>query len=168
VGKYLAVLAILTVFCALFAALLAAILHGYGSIAAPASVSGPLTGWDPMALVVRSVSRWLEFNVLSAFTFLFGSFAAGSLDTLLMGFGVLAIGHLQYLTHEVYLRTGPALLRHLLQLAGLVFPDFQVFSLAKIIDPAGTAPLFRAAAYAFFYVLVAGGLTIFSFKRREI
>jgi hypothetical protein len=81
------------------------------------------------------------------------------------------ICHLQYLAQDAYARAGSALGQVLSGLIAAAFPNFQIFALG---DSLGAADLPAAekvlwvVAYALGYVVVAAGLAVFSFRRREI
>ena len=94
-----------------------------------------------------------------------------NLYTVVMGFFVLVICHLQYLARDAYGSVASLPLRLLVQLLGYIFPNFQVFNLADQIgigEGIDTAVFLRVAGYALIYIAVIGALAVYSFRNREI
>jgi hypothetical protein len=113
----------------------------------------------------------LKLLVLAAFALLVASFAQSQLFTVVTGFFILVICHLQYLAQDAYLRAGSTAGTVLSGLIAAVFPNFQVFTLADSLAAADLPSWgqgLRVTAYALGYVAAAGGLAVFSFRRREI
>ncbi|MBC8041695.1 MAG: hypothetical protein H7Y06_14220 [Opitutaceae bacterium] len=122
-------------------------------------------------LVLMGVLQWLKFGVLAAITLLIASFSNTNLYTVVMGFFVLVICHLQYLARDAYGSVASLPLRLLVQMLGYVFPNFQKFNLTDEIGIGSgiTGELFlHTAGYALIYIAVIGGLTVYSFRNREI
>jgi len=172
-GKFLGVFAVVGVFCALTTLLLLALLYHRETAlmaANPESFeSGRLIHYGD--LVLLGVLQWLKFGVLAAITLLIASFSNTNLYTVVMGFFVLVICHLQYLARDAYGQVAALPLRLLVQLLGYVFPNFQVFNLADQIGiGAGIDAMvfMRVAGYALIYIAVIGGLAVYSFRNREI
>src|SRR5688572_8070998 len=105
--------------------------------------------------------QWLKLAVLAAFVLLVASFAQTQLFTIVTGFFILVICHLQYLAQDAYARGGTLTGRLVGGGIAALFPNFQVFALADTLV-AGEAPsggqLGRIALYALGYVAVAAGL----------
>src|SRR5690606_25537355 len=103
-GKFVGVFAVVGVFCALTTMLLLALLyHREGALmdANPeAFESGRIIHYGD--LVLMGVLQWLKFGVLAAITLLIASFSNTNLYTVVMGFFVLVICHLQYLARDAY------------------------------------------------------------------
>ena len=173
VGKFLGVLAVVAVFCALLTTLLAAVLWWRESelmreypenFAQGRVVSYPL-------VALAGLMQWLKLAVLAAFTLLVASFAQTQLFAVVTGFFILVICHLQYLAHDSYVRGGRLAGRMVSGAIAAMFPNFQLFTLADSLNaaeaPAGVHVL-RIALYGLGYIVVACGLAVFSFRRREI
>lgn len=172
-GKFLGVFAVVGVFCALTTGLLLALLYNRETTLMNANPDafehGRLIQYGD--LVLLGVLQWLKFGVLAMITLLIASFSNTNLYTVVMGFFVLVICHLQYLARDAYGQVASAPLRLLVQLLGYVFPNFQVFNLADQIGVGqgiGTEVFLRVAGYALIYIAVIGALTVYSFRNREI
>jgi ABC-type transport system involved in multi-copper enzyme maturation permease subunit len=172
-GKFLGVFAVAGVFCALTTGLLVGLLYQRETALMAASPEafeqGRLIHYADLVLI--GVLQWLKFGVLAAATLLIASFSNTNLYTVVMGFFVLVICHLQYLARDAYAQVDSLPLRLLVQVLGHVFPNFQLFNVADQIGVgAALDPLVfvRVAAYALIYIGVFGGLAVYSFSRREI
>ncbi len=172
-GKLLGVLAVVGVFCALTTGLLLVLLYNRETALMAANPeafeSGRLIHYGD--LVMMGVLQWLKFGVLAAITLLVASFSNTNLYTVVMGFFMLVICHLQYLARDAYSQVSALPLRLLVQGLGYVFPNFQVFNLADQIGIGhGIDPgvFLRVGAYALTYIAVFGGLAVYSFSQREI
>jgi hypothetical protein len=172
-GKFLGCVALTAVFCALLTGLLMAVLwwregelmrdlpeqFGQGR-----TVSYALVG-------LGGLMQWLKLVLLAAFALLVASFAQTQLFTMVTGFFILVICHLQYLAQDAYERAGSAVGALLSGLIAAVFPNFQVFVLTDSLaaaDLPAPAQVVRIASYALGYVAVVCALAIFSFRKREI
>lgn len=172
-GKYLGVVATVAIFCALLTGLLSAVLwwrEGALMREAPeAFAQGRVLDYG--ALAALGGLQWLKFTVLSAFTLLVASFAQTQLYTVVAGFFVLVICHLQYLAQDAYARAGSSAGRAIAGVIGLMFPNFQLFNLADDLGAGGTLPWARVATVALYALAYSGAviaLTIYSFRQREI
>ena len=115
--------------------------------------------------------QWLKFAVLAALTLLVASFAQTQLFTVVTGFFILVICHLQYLAQDSYARGGTWFGRVVSGAIAAVFPNFQVFALSdaiSVVDVISWPHVTRIGVYGLGYMLAAGGLAIFSFRQREI
>jgi ABC-type transport system involved in multi-copper enzyme maturation permease subunit len=173
VGKFLGVALLVAVFCALLTLLLAAVLwwrEGQLMHEFPETFEhGRMVSYRLVALA--GVMQWLKLIVLAAFTLLVASFAQTQLFTLVTGFFVLVICHLQYLAQDSYARGGSWMGRIVSGGIAAMFPNFQLFALADSLNPADTPPLAHVARigiYGLGYVVAACGLAVFSFRKREI
>ncbi len=174
-GKFLGAWAVVGVFCALLTGLLAVLLwFRTGAILAAnpgAFLHGGRIGLGDIAIVCGL--QWLKFGVLAMMTLLVSSFSGTNLFSVVMGFFVLVICHLQAFAHQAYTRVeaSSVALGLMIETLARVFPDFQFFNLAdKVGTEAGldAGLALRVAAYALAYILVFGFLAVFSFRRREI
>jgi len=123
------------------------------------------------ALLAAGLLQWLKLAVLAAFVLLVASFAQSQLYTVIAGFFVLVICHLQYLAQEAYAHSGSAMARVVGGLIGVLFPNFQLFNVADALGAGGALPwgrVVRVACYALVYIAVAGALSVLSFRKREI
>lgn len=172
-GKFLGVVALVATFCALLTALLIAVLWWReGQLMA----EFPETFGENRTVSYATVAlagglQWLKLSVLAAFVLLVASFAQTQLFTIVTGFAILVICHLQYLAQDAYARGGSALGQVVGGAIAAMFPNFQLFALADTLV-ASEAPVAghvgRIVVYASGYMLVAGALAVFSFRRREI
>lgn len=172
-GKYLGVVALAGSFCALLTTLLIGVLWWRESELMqqfPDMFRGERAiSYTTVAL--SGLLQWMKLSVLAAYVLLVASFAQTQLFTIVMGFFVLVICHLQYLAQDAYARGGALVGEVLGRGIAAIFPNFQLFALADTLV-ASEAPvggdIARIALYALGYTLVAGGLAVFSFRRREI
>ncbi len=172
-GKYLGVLAVTATFCALLTALLATVLLARQQTLMSEMPDAFLRGATLRLgdLIGAGLLQWLKLAVLAAFTLLVASFSQTQLYTVVTGFFVLVICHLQYLAQDASSRGGSLFAQVVAGLIGLMFPNFQLFNLADGIG--GGAPLdwdrvARVGLYAGGYVAAICLLTIYSFRKREI
>jgi ABC-type transport system involved in multi-copper enzyme maturation permease subunit len=172
-GKFLGVFAVVGVFCALTTGLLLALIFNRETALMAAHPDGfeggRLIHYGDLALL--GVLQWLKFGVLAALTLLVASFSNTNLFTVVMGFFLLVICHLQYLARDAYSHVAAWPLRLLVQALGYLFPNFQLFNLGDQIGiGAGIEPMIflRLGGYAFIYIAVFGALAVYSFSRREI
>lgn len=172
-GKFLGVAALVATFCAALTLLLAAVLwwrEGQLMREFPDNFAqGRLISYRLVALA--GALQWLKFAVLAAFALLVASFAQTQLFTVVTGFFVLVICHLQYLAQDAYARGGSLAGRVVGGFIASVFPNFQVFAVADTLAAADAPPwghVVRIGLYALGYMAAAGGLAVFSFRQREI
>lgn len=172
-GKFLGVFAVVGVFCALMTLLLAGLLYHRESALIAANPDafehGRVVPYG--GLVLMGVLQWLKFGVLAMITLLIASFSNTNLYTVVMGFFVLVICHLQYLARDAYAGVASLPVRALVWLLAHVFPNFQVFNLTDQIgvgEGIGHMMFLRIAGYALIYIAVIGGLAVYSFRNREI
>ncbi|MSU48223.1 MAG: ABC transporter permease [Opitutus sp.] len=172
-GKFLGLAALAAVFCAVVTLLLMQVLASRERELMrefPAAAGGvSIINFTNVALA--GCLQWLKLSVLAAFTLLVASFAQTQLFTVVTGFFILVIGHLQYLAQDTYARGGSVLGQIAGGLIANVFPNFQLFALADSLNAADAPPwshVARIAVYALGYVAVACGLAVFSFRQREI
>jgi ABC-type transport system involved in multi-copper enzyme maturation permease subunit len=172
-GKFLGVALLIAVFCALLTTLLIAVLfwrEGELMRGFPDNFpDGRVVSYRLVALA--GLLQWTKLAVLAAFTLLVASFAQTQLFTVVTGFFILVICHLQYLAQDAYSRAGTLPGRLIAAGIAAMFPNFQLFGLADSLNAADVpsfAHLARVGLYGLGYVVVACGLAIFSFRKREI
>lgn len=172
-GKYLGTVAVAAVFCALLTGLLIAVLWSRELVLRrdfpDAFAQGG--GLHVADLLAAGLLQWLKLAVLAAFTLLVASFAQTQLFTVVTGFFVLVICHLQYLAQDAYARAGSVAGQVAARFVALLFPNFQVFNLAENVGAGVAVPLDRlgwVSLYALGYVAGACLLAIYSFRHREI
>lgn len=173
-GKFLGVFAVIGVFCALTIGLMMALLwHREGQLMA-ANIEAFANGQRLISysdLLIVGLLQWLKFGVLTAIVLLIASFSNTNLFTVVTGFFVLVICHLQYLARDAWGKVDNALVGFVVQALSFVFPNFQLFNLADNIGQGGGVAgdvALRVAGYGFLYIAVIGGLAVYSFRNREI
>jgi ABC-type transport system involved in multi-copper enzyme maturation permease subunit len=172
-GKFLGVFAVIGVFCALTIGLMLVLLwHREGQLMnmnPEAFEAGRIVAYGD--LIVVGLLQWLKFGVLTAIVLLIASFSNTNLFTVVTGFFVLVICHLQYLARDAWGNVDNAVAALGVRALGLVFPNFQLFNLAdEVGQGAGVSAdvALRVAAYGLAYIGVIGGLAVYSFRNREI
>jgi hypothetical protein len=172
-GKFLGIVALMGVFCGVLTVLLGAVLwwrEGELMREFPENFApGRTVSYAMVAL--GGLMQWLKLVLLAAFALLVASFAQTQLFTVVTGFFILVICHLQYLAQDAYARAGSLFGMALSALISALFPNFQVFALADSLaaaDLPAASPVGRVVAYALAYVAVGCALAVFSFRKREI
>src|SRR5688572_12699379 len=172
-GKFLGIAMLAAVFCVLLTILLVAVLwwrEGELMRAFPDNFpDGRVVSYQ--LVVLAGLMQWLKLAVLAAFTLLVASFAQTQLFTVVTGFFILVICHLQYLAQDSYARSESLLARLAGGAIGAIFPNFQLFAIADSLnatDAPSFANMVRIGAYGLGYIVVACGLAVFSFRKREI
>lgn len=172
-GKFLGVLVVTAIFCALLTGVLAAVLWTRETALIrempEAFPSGRLLRYSD--LVAVGLVQWLKLAVLAGFTLLVATFAQSQLYCVIAGFFVLVICHLQYLAEETYARSSALSAQLLGELIALLFPNFQLFNFADDWGTGGAVPwsrVGRVALYAAGYLVATSALAIYSFRKREI
>lgn len=172
-GKFLGVFAVIGVFCALTIGLMMVLLyHREGQLMAinpEAFEKGRLIAYGDLLIV--GLLQWVKFGVLAAMVLLIASFSNTNLFTVVTGFFVLVICHLQYLARDAWSSVDNFLVGAVVQVLSLVFPNFQLFNLGdQIGQGAGVdgGVALSVAGYGLAYIAVMGGLAVYSFRNREI
>ena len=172
-GKFLGVFAVIGVFCALTVGLMIALLwHREGqlmTISPDDFTNGRIVAYGDLLIV--GALQWLKFGVLTAIVLLIASFSNTNLFTVVTGFFVLVICHLQYLARDAWGNVESTLLSSVVRALSLIFPNFQLFNLAdEVGQGAGVVGevAMRVAGYGLIYIAVIGGLAVYSFRNREI
>jgi ABC-type Na+ efflux pump permease subunit len=172
-GKLLGVAAVIVLFCGLMTSLLALLLwtrEGQLMIDYPDAFARGRTV-DYAAVALGGAMQALKLGVLAALTLLVASFAQTQLFTVVTGFFVLVIGHVQYLAQESYQRSATWWGKVVGGGLSSLFPNFQLFAPADVLtalDRVAWAEAGWVTAYALAYAAVAAGLAIYSFRHREI
>jgi hypothetical protein len=120
---------------------------------------------------LAGLMQWLKLVVLAAFTLLVASFAQTQLFTVVTGFFILVICHLQYLAQDSSAHAGSWVGRIVSGGIAAVFPNFQLFTLADPTNATDALPLahvLRIGLYGLGYAAAVAGLAVFSFRKREI
>ncbi|MEX2044307.1 MAG: ABC transporter permease subunit [Opitutus sp.] len=171
-GKFLGLAVVLLVFCALLTVLLIGVLWSRETVLMQefpeAFGSGRRVDYAMVALA--GTLQWLKLMVLSSLTLLVASFARTQMFTVIAGFSLLVICHLQPLAQESHARGGSVAGRLIGGLVAPVFPNFQIFTLADSIgaEPPAAGDVMRVVIYALGYTAVACLLAGYSFRRREL
>lgn len=172
-GKFLGIAALAGLFCGLLTVLLAVVLwwrEGELMRDYPDNFAqGRAVSYAMVAL--GGFLQWLKLAILAAFGLLVASFAQTQLFTVVTGFFVLVICHLQHLAQDAYERAGSLVGMVMSALIAAVFPNFQVLAFTDSLaaaDLPGGGQLLRLIGYALGYVIVICLLAVFSFRRREI
>jgi ABC-type transport system involved in multi-copper enzyme maturation permease subunit len=172
-GKFFGVVALAGIFCALLTTVLAAVLWTRESelmrLLPEAFPQGRTI--RPSAVFVAGAMQCLKLSVLGALTLLVASYAQTQLFTVVAGFFILVICHLQYLAQDAYARGGATIGRVTGKILALTFPNFQVFNFAEPHLTSGTLPwshLARVVPYGLCYIVAALALAVICFRQREI
>jgi ABC-2 type transport system permease protein len=172
-GKFCGIVALAAIFCALLTLVLMLVLWTReGDLMREFKDAFP-TGRQVHYpnLVLAGVLQWARLSVLAALTLLVASFAQTQLFTVVTGFFVLVICHLQALANDAYARSGAAVTRVVAGGIAWVFPNFQLFSLADslaAIDAPAAGDVLRVLGYGLIYAAAACALATYSFRHREI
>jgi ABC-type transport system involved in multi-copper enzyme maturation permease subunit len=173
-GKFLGVFAVVGVFCVVTIGLMIGLLY-FRERAIIATLSpdlipaGGFIHYGDILLV--GLLQWIKFGVLTMIVLLIASFSNTNLYTVVTGFFVLVICHLQYLARDAYGNVANVFLRLGVRMLSYIFPNFQLFNLAdQVGQGAGINPdvAARVAGYGFIYIVVIGLLAVYSFRSREI
>lgn len=172
-GKFFGVFGVVGVFCALITGLVAGLLFWREGV-----LMGELPEVFAKGRVVdyagvfwAGLLQWVKFGVLGMLVLWVASFSSTNLFTVLVGFAALVVCHLQYLARGGWGAEGSFLGRAIAGGLGLLVPNFQVFNLTENVVGGGAvsgAVVAGAAGYGVFYMVVFGGLAVWSFRGREI
>lgn len=172
-GKFLGVVALAGIFCAVLTSVLALMLWlRERELAQALAAEFPRgAGISYASVALAGLLQWLKLAVLAALTLLVASFAQTQIFAVGAGFFLLVICHLQPLAEDVYTRAGSAVGRGGAMMIVTVFPNFQLFTLADGFVLGGALPVWdavRLVVYAVVYCAAACGLAVLSFRHREI
>lgn len=159
IGKGLGVLLLIAVFSTVLTFTVMGLLLAAGY---------PIEAW--WAIVMVGALQGLKFAVMAAFTLLVTSYARSVLFA--MGYALLLLTafQLRHVAAESYARHGSGWVGEVWKAMQWLLPDFNLFDR---YDPLmgsageGSGYFWWAAAYAGGYLLVAGALASFGFRRRE-
>lgn len=134
-------------------------------------LDGPLLRYGDIFLF--GFLQWMKFGILAAITLFIASFANTNLYTIAVSFFVLIICQLQYIARDAYSGMEEGFERVLVQVLGLVFPNFQLFNIGDqlLFDVEQVLPfsvILRMTAYGLVYTLAFILLAQVNFRRREI
>jgi len=176
VGKFLGVFLVLAAFVGLMFSLLAVILYwretGLMGEHPESFADGRLVKYGGIALF--ALSELVKFGLLVAITLFIASFANTNLYTVIISAITLIICQLQYIAREVWADIENPILRGLVGLIGMLFPNLQMYNAgdALIFTPKEAAVSVGAylglLGYGAVYIVVFLGLAAFSFRKREI
>ena len=172
-GKFLGVAAVSAIFCGALTLVLAGVLWARENSLMRefpgAFADGRVINYAHVGLT--GLVLWLKLLVLGALTLLVASYAQTQLFTMVTGFLVYVICHLEHLAQAASARAGASALGLITGLVAHALPNFQLFSLADTLEGGESLPwvqLGRVSLYALGYVATACALAVFSFCRREI
>lgn len=117
--------------------------------------------------------QWMKFGILAAIALFIASFSNTNLYTIVVSFFVLIICQLQYIVRDTYAGMEEGIQRILVQVLGLVFPNFQLFNIGDqlVFDVEQALPfsvILRMTAYGLIYTVAFILLAQVNFRRREI
>jgi ABC-2 type transport system permease protein len=171
-GKFLGVVVLLLVFCALLTLLLLGVLWSRETVLMQEfpEVFGEVRKVNYAAVAIAGCLQWLKLAVLAALTLFVASFAQSQLFTVFVGFALLAVCHLQHFAQDAYARGASVFGRLLGGALAAVLPGFQIFTLADTVGTEGplAGEVMRVALYGLGYAFVVSLLAVFSFRRREL
>ncbi len=183
-GKLLGVMMLMLVFVAILTTALAAYLWWREAALIDlwhqAHLSGETSAEMPEnmqvlfgGLALDGLIQWLKFDVLAAITMFVASYSNTNLFTVVMSFFIYLICQLQYIARDSWSDLTSVVLRRLVWLLGLLFPNFQLFSIGDLLvfqqkTPVPGHAIAEALGYGVAYVLIFWGLAVYSFRQREI
>ncbi len=174
-GKYLGIFALLTVFTMLMIGLLAGMLswrEGALMERYPDDFAeGRLVSYG--GLFAYGVLELLRFGIIAAITMFIASFSNTNLYTVIVSFFVFVICQLQYVARDGWNDIGNPLLRGMVWVMALLFPNFQMFNVAELMIFPGEQTLAAASAWGIFgygivYIIAFNALAVLAFRGREI
>lgn len=173
VGKFLGIVAVIGSFSMILTGLLVSVLWCRESTLMSEVPEAFALGRavDYSAVIGAGFAQTLKFCLLSALTLLIATFARSQLFTTGVGFMILVICHLQFLSHGAVVDTGSSGGRLLASLVAISLPNFQLFDFSDAIgsgDGIGWAQLARLTVYTGIYAAATCTLASFVFGRREI
>lgn len=172
-GKFAGIAAVLAVFGGVLTASLALVLWSRETalMRAYPDAFGHGRAIDYAALAGAGFAQWLKLSVLAALTLLVASFARTQLFTMVTGFFILVICHLQHFAQHAAARGGSLWSRGAAWLLATAFPDFQTFDFSESVgagDGISAGTLAGVSGYGIAYAAAVCALAIFSFNRREL
>lgn len=175
-GKLLGAQLLMLAFVLTVSLVLAGILYWRESalmarLGAEAFADGRLIRYSDVGLF--GLLQWLKFGLIAAITLFVASLSNTNLYTIVVSFFVLMICQLQYIARDAYAGMEAGLGRALVQLLGLVFPNFQLFNVGDQLlfaaqDGLPLGTVLRVVLYALIYTVAFLLLAQLNFRRREI
>lgn len=172
-GKFLGIAWVLGVFVAMMSLILGGLIFWREGLLIQAYPEAFSDGRqiNYLEFMLYALIQWLRFGVLIGATMLIASFAKTNLYTVSMSFFVLLICQMQYIAQSMWEGIENPFQRAFAWLISYIFPNFQLFNLSDQIAIGGelsVGTFARIIAYAVAYIVVAIGLAVYSFNRREI
>ena len=171
-GKFFGTAALLLVYTALMASVLAAVLwFREGEVLKNAQEGFQIIDYGGLAMFAGLQA--LRLFLLSAITLVIASYSNTNLFTVVTGFFVMLISQLQYVATAGYERVDSGIGQWMLWFVSKLFPNFQVFNVGEqivFVEAAKQASI-SVAGIAFYggaYLIVFLGLAVYSFHKREI
>lgn len=174
-GKFLGILAMLAVFTLLMVGLLAVMLFWRESALMeryPSSFEeGRIVSYS--GLLMYALLEMLRFGIIAGFTLFIASFSNTNLYTVIVSFFVFVICQLQYVARDGWSEIANPLLKGIVWVLALLFPNFQLFNVAELLIFPGEEFLtlgsaWGIAAYGVVYIVAFNALAFISFRSREI
>lgn len=174
-GKYAGIMGVLFIFTTLMIFLLGVMLFWRETQLMEqnpdAFANGRMVSYG--GLMVFGLLQWIKFGIISAITLLIASFSNTNLYTVVVSFFIFIICQLQYIARDNFSEIAFPLLRWLVGVLSLIFPNFQMFNIGDdllftSVDPLGAGTLWTVALYGVLYILAFNALAVYSFKNREI
>ncbi|MEN8661126.1 MAG: ABC transporter permease [Lentimonas sp.] len=124
-------------------------------------------------IFIFGLLQWMKFGILAAITLFVGSFSNTNLYTIVVSFFVLIICQLQYIARDAYSTLESGISSWLVQVLGLIFPNFQLFNVGEqlVFDVEHGLPaitVLQIVGYALIYTVAFVILAQVNFRRREI
>lgn len=170
-GKFAGIFFLLFLFTALMILLLAGMLSWRESeLLAHTAADDRLISLG--GLLMFGFIQWIQFGVLAAITLFIASFSNTNLYTVIVGFFVMLICQLQYVARDSWGDIANVVLRTMVLMLSLLFPNFQLFNVAENliypdIEALAWYSLAGIAGYGLVYIIVFNALAVVSFKSRE-
>ncbi len=117
--------------------------------------------------------QWMKFGILAAITLFVASFSNTNLYTIVVSFFMLIICQLQYIARDAYSSLEVGIGSWLVQVLGLVFPNFQLFNVGEqlVFGVESGLPVvttLQITGYGLVYTVAFILLAQLNFGRREI
>lgn len=174
-GKFLGTYLLILVFTVVLILLLTGILYWRETVLmtqlGEEFVEGRLIRYSDLWIV--GLLQWIKFGILTAMTLCIASFSNTNLYTILVAFFMLIICQLQYIARDAYASMEPGFGRWMVQVLGLIFPNFQLFNVGDhlVLHPANPLPattVVQIVAYGVVYTIAFILLAQVHFNRREM
>lgn len=174
-GKFFGVWALLGVFTFLMCVVLASVLSlRAGTLAEAAAARGlPAPFFSLGGTVLFALMQWARLGIVAAMTIAVSSFAQTYLYAVVVSFGGLLVGQLQYVFQDFASdEKGGTLARAVAGTAAKFIPNLQLFNVgdALVLDPVGlsSAALLSALGFAALWIAALLAVGVGLFRSREI